>query len=82
MLSLLLLCALSMYVDGHGYMELPAARNSMWRFGFPNPKDYNDNQLYCGGMTRQIKNHGMTTVVALRPRKVDSLLSVTRAHWI
>jgi hypothetical protein len=27
----------------------PPARNSMWRFGFATPVDYNDNELYCGG---------------------------------
>lgn len=21
----------------------------MWRFGYPNPVDYNDNELFCGG---------------------------------
>merc|ERR1711937_241863 len=34
---------------GHGYLMNPAARNSMWRFGFDNPKNYNDNELFCGG---------------------------------
>ena len=47
------------YVSAHGYMELPAARNCMWRFGFPNPKDYSDNQCFCGGIKRMWKkNHG------------------------
>lgn len=27
----------------------PPARNAMWRFGFPNPVNYNDNELFCGG---------------------------------
>ena len=27
----------------------PPARNSCWRLGFPNPVNYNDNELYCGG---------------------------------
>ncbi|KAG7200447.1 hypothetical protein KM043_016050 [Ampulex compressa] len=25
----------------------------MWRYGFDTPHDYNDNQCYCGGFTRQ-----------------------------
>lgn len=37
------------YVDCHGRLMEPPARNSMWRFGYPNPVDYNDNELYCGG---------------------------------
>ncbi|XP_065558115.1 uncharacterized protein LOC136025946 [Artemia franciscana] len=36
-------------VVSHGRLMDPPARNSMWRFGFPSPVDYNDNELYCGG---------------------------------
>ncbi|CAG9767799.1 unnamed protein product [Ceutorhynchus assimilis] len=39
--------------EGHGRLMDPPARNSMWRFGFPNPVNYNDNELYCGGYTVQ-----------------------------
>lgn len=31
----------------------PPARNSMWRYGFPNPVNYNDNELFCGGWAVQ-----------------------------
>lgn len=27
----------------------PPARNAMWRFGYPNAVNYDDNELYCGG---------------------------------
>jgi hypothetical protein len=27
----------------------PPSRNAMWRFGFPNPVDTKDNELWCGG---------------------------------
>lgn len=27
----------------------PPSRNAMWRFGFQNPVNYNDNELFCGG---------------------------------
>lgn len=36
-------------VDGHGRLMDPPARNAMWRFGFPNAVNYNDNELFCGG---------------------------------
>lgn len=36
-------------ISGHGYMVSPPARNSMWRFGYPNPVNYNDRSLFCGG---------------------------------
>lgn len=36
-------------MSGHGRLMDPPARNSMWRFGFPNPVNYNDNELFCGG---------------------------------
>lgn len=31
----------------------PPARNAMWRFGFPNAVNYNDNELFCGGYAVQ-----------------------------
>ncbi|KAI5721487.1 hypothetical protein M8J77_021439 [Diaphorina citri] len=40
-------------VQGHGRLMDPPARNSMWRFGFATPVDYNDNELYCGGYAVQ-----------------------------
>lgn len=36
-------------VHGHGRLMDPPARNAMWRFGYPNAVNYNDNELYCGG---------------------------------
>ena len=36
-------------VYGHGRLVDPPGRNSMWRYGFKTPVDYNDNQLFCGG---------------------------------
>jgi hypothetical protein len=39
-------------VKSHGRLMEPPARNAMWRFGFPNPVNYNDNgtvvfRLHC-----------------------------------
>lgn len=31
----------------------PPSRNAMWRFGYPNPVNYNDNELFCGGYAVQ-----------------------------
>merc|ERR1712117_205501 len=31
----------------------PPARNAMWRYGYTNPVNYNDNELYCGGFSVQ-----------------------------
>jgi len=45
----LLLMFLVPTCTGHGYLAKPPARNSMWRFGFSNPVNYNDNELFCGG---------------------------------
>lgn len=36
-------------VDAHGRMMVPPTRNAMWRFGYPNPVNYDDNELFCGG---------------------------------
>merc|ERR1711970_141135 len=40
-------------VMGHGRLRYPPSRASMWRDGFPNPADYNDNQGFCGGAMHQ-----------------------------
>ncbi|XP_022214616.2 uncharacterized protein LOC111069044 [Drosophila obscura] len=40
-------------VLGHGRLMDPPARNAMWRFGYPNPVNYNDNELFCGGYAVQ-----------------------------
>merc|ERR1711962_298918 len=34
-------------------MKDPAARNCMWRFGFKNPKNWDDTGLYCGSFGTQ-----------------------------
>lgn len=51
--SLLLLLACLQNVCGHGRLMEPPARNAMWRFGYPNPVNYNDNELFCGGYAVQ-----------------------------
>ncbi|XP_033761477.1 uncharacterized protein LOC117343245 [Pecten maximus] len=40
-------------VHGHGYLKKPPSRSTMWRFGFNTPKNYDDNQLFCGGLGKQ-----------------------------
>ena len=30
----------------------PLHRNAMWRFGYVNPINYNDNEVFCGGVDR------------------------------
>lgn len=47
------LLALVINVAGHGRLMKPVSRASMWREGFDNPADYNDNQGFCGGFTHQ-----------------------------
>ncbi|XP_060063172.1 uncharacterized protein LOC132543673 [Ylistrum balloti] len=37
----------------HGRLINPPGRSSMWRFGFQTPKNYNDNELFCGGFSHQ-----------------------------
>jgi hypothetical protein len=39
------------HVSGHGRLMEPPARNAMWRFGYPNAVNYNDNgKLYLPGL--------------------------------
>lgn len=46
-------------MEGHGRLMDPPARNAMWRFGYPNAVNYNDNELFCGGYAGilQLNNH-------------------------
>ena len=46
------------HTEGHGRLLDPPSRASMWRFGYDNPKDYNDNQGFCGGRIYQIQQGG------------------------
>lgn len=45
-------------VSGHGRLIDPPSRSSMWRFGFKTKKNYNDNELFCGGYTIQWQRNG------------------------
>ncbi|XP_047137073.1 uncharacterized protein LOC100202451 [Hydra vulgaris] len=49
--SVFFLLSIAQLCLGHGYLQNPPARNSMWRFGFQTPVNYNDNELFCGGAT-------------------------------
>ncbi|CAO1392248.1 unnamed protein product [Diamesa hyperborea] len=53
MCYLTVIVALISHVCGHGRLMEPPGRNAMWRFGFPNPVNYNDNELFCGGYAVQ-----------------------------
>ncbi|XP_037092403.1 uncharacterized protein LOC119112351 isoform X2 [Pollicipes pollicipes] len=45
--------------DGHGRLLHPVCRASMWRIGkYHTPRDFTDNQLYCGGLTHQKRMGG------------------------
>ncbi|UYV82935.1 hypothetical protein LAZ67_22001437 [Cordylochernes scorpioides] len=49
MLVVLLLVSLAaVSVRGHGRLEDPPGRSSMWRFGYDTPENYNDDECYCG----------------------------------
>jgi len=45
-------------VTGHGRLMDPPSRNAMWRYGFPNAVNYNDNELFCGGFAVQWEQNG------------------------
>ncbi|XP_043210287.1 uncharacterized protein LOC122375146 [Amphibalanus amphitrite] len=43
------IASLLVAVSGHGRLQDPPCRASMWRFGYDTLPDYTDNQLFCGG---------------------------------
>ena len=42
----------------HARLMEPPSRASMWRVGFPTPRDVDDNQSYCGGYGVQYGSNG------------------------
>ncbi|CAH1773491.1 unnamed protein product [Owenia fusiformis] len=43
---------------GHGIMIEPPARPSLWRYGYRVPKNYEDNQVFCGGYAKHWYENG------------------------
>lgn len=41
------------YIQSHGMLLDPVSRSSRWRFNNSAPVNYDDNQLHCGGLTKQ-----------------------------
>ena len=59
MILLLLLTGTTVtIVSGHGRLIEPPSRSTMWRYGFSNPPNFNDHEIYCGGFTRQWRTNG------------------------
>lgn len=50
-LSVVLVVLQMQTVSGHGMVHDPAARSTRWRYNKTAPKNYNDNQLWCGGFS-------------------------------
>jgi len=47
-----------MAVNGHGHLVDPPNRSSAWRYGFKTPTNYNDMEVWCGGLQVQNQNGG------------------------
>ncbi|BFZ03830.1 hypothetical protein BsWGS_06869 [Bradybaena similaris] len=52
------LATLLVPVLGHGRLWEPPSRSSMWRRGFANPVNYQDMELFCGGVGVQYGVNG------------------------
>lgn len=57
-------------VNGHGRMIDPPGRSTAWRYGFPTPKNYDDNQLFCGGFQVSLKKNSPLTRGASFPSPI------------
>ncbi|KAK6623804.1 hypothetical protein RUM44_010660 [Polyplax serrata] len=55
----LLLSGTAGVTNGHGMLWDPPGRSSLWRFGYKTPPNYDDNQLYCGGIGAQMEGKFM-----------------------
>lgn len=54
----LILINSSELIDAHGTMIDPVSRNSLWRIDSSAPVNYNDIELFCGGIGVTSQNHG------------------------
>ena len=50
LLVVLLVVAWSQSTHQHGRLIEPPARNSMWRIGYNTTPNYEDSELFCGGI--------------------------------
>ncbi|XP_077288796.1 uncharacterized protein LOC143913076 [Arctopsyche grandis] len=61
MLKFVVICflvAVPLYVQGHGMVMDPINRASRWRVDSSAPANYNDNELFCGGIGPLTQNGG------------------------
>ncbi|GFT30055.1 chitin-binding type-4 domain-containing protein, partial [Nephila pilipes] len=65
LMNFILPCLLVGQIQGHGRLLEPPSRSSMWRFGYNTPSNYNDNELFCGGLYLVLQN--------LNPKKIQTL---------
>jgi len=63
--ALIIEAQLIMETYGHGRLLEPPARNTLWRFGFKAPPNYNDNELFCGGIGVSKLSHPFTANLCL-----------------
>ncbi|XP_001359854.2 uncharacterized protein [Drosophila pseudoobscura] len=57
LLSVALLMAIGLQqIDAHGMMLNPPSRSSRWRYDGSAPQNWNDNELFCGGLYTMSNN--------------------------
>ncbi|EEC17999.1 hypothetical protein IscW_ISCW014844 [Ixodes scapularis] len=47
-------------VRAHGRLIEPPARNAMWRFNYDTPFNFEDSELFCGGIKAHLESEKMT----------------------
>lgn len=64
LLSVALLLAIGLQqIDAHGMMLNPPSRSSRWRYDSSAPQNWNDNELFCGGLYVSARTRGVTNSV-------------------
>lgn len=56
--AVVVLVSLIDVISGHGMIMEPVNRASRWRVDGSEPRDYTDNEGYCGGIMTQHQTHG------------------------
>lgn len=79
--NVILSCSLDS-VLGHGRLIDPPGRSTMWRYGFSNPPNYNDNQLYCGGVQVGYWSIGGYAIYCTSPCMISNALEVSNSRSV
>lgn len=65
----------------HGLMIEPPARNAMWRVGFNTTPNYEDTEMFCGGISVSCAQSFLFCLTADQPEPMEDQQRQVRHLW-